>query len=405
MKDDDGQVLVFALLTLATLLVISALVVDVGYGFWAKRKLQSAADAAALAGAFDLPDGAAAMAGATEYSGSSGRRNHQIAGTQTYVCISGYPATSYCTPQPNKVIVVQRATLNTLFARLVGINSFGVQAKAVASRGSTTTGTPLAVYVHELCGASTGDKGLIVNGENATIEGGIHVNGHLEIGGINFRAAKTATVYRPPDPLSPSPPGPAHPVTPCKTTDKNPPDAGYSRYCTTCTTGEVTDPARGPYRDWRTPYHTTAITQGFIPCTDTSTTKLENVTVPTPTVYCPSGKFEIVGTVNGNITVIAPEIIVGGTGTLRPANTNHPVLFYSTSNKELVVNPSANYDWNGYIINRFGGIVINANGVTSPFNGLLEAEWIQVNGANFKMLGTFPDSTTGTTGGAPTLEE
>jgi hypothetical protein len=404
-RDESGQVLAFAIGALATLLLASALVLDVGHVFWAKRKLQSSADAAALAGAYDLPDAALAMAAAQQYSGTAGRRNHEIPGTQTDVCITGYPATSTCTPQLNKVIVVERASVNTFFGGLVGIGSYNISARAVASRGSTTVGTPLAVYVHELCGASTGNKGLIINGENAEIHGGIHVNGHLDIGGINFQAFKTASVYRPPPQgTSTATAGKTHSET-CKTIDKNPPDAGYSRYCIECATGETTAPSHGSYRDWRTPYHTEAIMKGYTPCTDTTTTKLENVTVPTPTVYCPSGVFEIVGNVNGNITVIGPEIKPGGTGVLRPANPAHPVLFYQTSNKDLVINPSQNYDWNGYIINRFGGIVVNANSVTSPFNGLLESEWILVNGANFEMLGTFPDVTEGGQMGGLTLDE
>ena len=43
--------------------------------------------------------------------------------------------------------------------------------------------------------------------------------------------------------------------------------------------------------------------------------------------------------------------------------------------------------------------------MTSPFNGLLEAEWILVNGENFTMLGTFPDSSEGPMFGAVALEE
>jgi hypothetical protein len=38
--------------------------------------------------------------------------------------------------------------------------------------------------------------------------------------------------------------------------------------------------------------------------------------------------------------------------------------------------PSGAFDWEGYIINRFGGIEINSGGVVSPRKGLLEAEWI-----------------------------
>jgi hypothetical protein len=59
----------------------------------------------------------------------------------------------------------------------------------------------------------------------------------------------------------------------------------------------------------------------------------------------------------------------------------------------------------GYVINRFGGIQSDAQGVTSPFRGLLEAEWISANGQDFRMLGTFPDEQQGDQSGAVTLEE
>ena len=43
------------------LLGISAFAIDVGYAYYAKRQLQSATDAAALAGAQDLPTAATAI--------------------------------------------------------------------------------------------------------------------------------------------------------------------------------------------------------------------------------------------------------------------------------------------------------------------------------------------------------
>jgi hypothetical protein len=105
--------------------------------------------------------------------------------------------------------------------------------------------------------------------------------------------------------------------------------------------------------------------------------------------------------------VIGGMIEVGGSGALQPYDSNHPVLFYSTNtvSTPIKLNPSAAYDWSGYIINRFGGIEINAAGVSSPQDGLLEAEWIHVNGENFTMLGTFADSSVGSMFGGVVLEE
>ena len=53
--DESGQVFVFVAFILIVLVGMAALVIDVGSWFHAQRKLQTAADAAALAGAQHLP--------------------------------------------------------------------------------------------------------------------------------------------------------------------------------------------------------------------------------------------------------------------------------------------------------------------------------------------------------------
>jgi Flp pilus assembly protein TadG len=408
MSDERGGVLVMVVLFLPVLIGFAALVIDVGHAFQVRRHLQSAADAAALAAAQELPNTANATAVANDYSASAGARNARpyLPGVTTTV---SFPA-----PTGSKVKVTETATSRVFFAGLFGFDGFDVSASAVASKSSTTTGTPLAVYVHELCGAPTGNKGLISGGLNMRIEGGIHVNGHLEIKNAGFVSVGRATVYRPP-PQGTSPSGP--PQGPgCKTVDQS-----DSTYCTGCSGGAVTSPENAAYRDWATPYHTAAHVNnpafGGVACTHTvaNDVKLENEVIPDARVYClpADKKFTIAGNVTGPaggpaaVTAVAGFIEVGGTGKLKPYSDAVPVLFYSTNTAGTAVkmNPSAAYDWTGYIINRLGGIVVNAAGVTSPFNGLLEAEWIEINGENFRMLGTFPDSSDGPMFGAVLLEE
>ena len=55
MRNDSGQALVFVALILTVLVGMAALVIDGGSWYQADRRLQTAADAAALAGAQDLP--------------------------------------------------------------------------------------------------------------------------------------------------------------------------------------------------------------------------------------------------------------------------------------------------------------------------------------------------------------
>ena len=70
-RRERGQILPLIVLMLIALLGVAAFAIDVGYAYYAKRQLQSATDAAALAGAQDLPNGTSAIATATSYAGSN----------------------------------------------------------------------------------------------------------------------------------------------------------------------------------------------------------------------------------------------------------------------------------------------------------------------------------------------
>ena len=61
-RGERGQILAVVALALVALLGVCAFAIDVGYAYYAKRQLQSATDAAALAGAQDLPVAATAIA-------------------------------------------------------------------------------------------------------------------------------------------------------------------------------------------------------------------------------------------------------------------------------------------------------------------------------------------------------
>jgi hypothetical protein len=67
-QGDDGVILVMAALTLVGLLGFAALVVDLGNVYQVRRQAQNTADAAALAGAQDLPQGASVVATVKDYA-------------------------------------------------------------------------------------------------------------------------------------------------------------------------------------------------------------------------------------------------------------------------------------------------------------------------------------------------
>jgi hypothetical protein len=423
---ERGAVLVWFALLLPVLLAFAAFVVDVGQAFMLKRHLQASADAAALAAAQDLPNSGTADTVAHDYSAEAAGKNERENLPNVTTTVE-FPA-----PQYQKVRVIQEATSPAIFGGILGFDGFDVEARALASRGVTTVtepGTPYAVWVNELCGAPTGDKGLQANGKNMHIQGAIHVNGQFKIGDSGFKSDSVTTVYRPPHADSPSPPGPTQGT--CNGTAplriENLSDA---RYCVIDCAPGLTEPKYGPHKPWITDYHTEAdvktrlgtCTHGPGTANPTSgDVKIDAGTViSSPRFYClgETTKFTMEGNVTGpagthaRITVIAGYIEVTGAGSkISPyATDSNTPLFYSTNTAStpLKVNPSGALDWKGYVINRRGGIEINSGNVVSPREGLLEAAWIVVNGENFKMLGKGPDSpgtTTTTVSGDVGLDE
>jgi Flp pilus assembly protein TadG len=87
LRGERGQAIVFSVFALLTLVGMAAIVIDGGRWFQAQRHLQTAADAAALAGAQDLPNESNAGLTATAYS----QQNYAGAGAT-----STFPTDSPC---------------------------------------------------------------------------------------------------------------------------------------------------------------------------------------------------------------------------------------------------------------------------------------------------------------------
>ncbi len=133
LRGERGQVLVLIALMIVPLLAIAGLVIDIGYAYYAQRSLQTQADAAALAGAQNLPDGNSAVAVAKQFGSSSGGKNFRgdignVTETITTKCLASVPG---CDPV-NAVVVDERATTNTLFSRVLGIHSFNIHVRSTA---------------------------------------------------------------------------------------------------------------------------------------------------------------------------------------------------------------------------------------------------------------------------------
>jgi putative Flp pilus-assembly TadE/G-like protein/von Willebrand factor type A domain-containing protein len=144
-RDESGQALVLLVVAIVALLGISAFVVDLGHAYYVQRSLQASADAAATAGALELPDSGAAAGVARDYSGSPGGRNERenVPNVQTTVstrCLSIAP----CAPV-NAIVVRQSVTVQTFFARVFGVDTVTVSARATAC--SPCSATPLDIML------------------------------------------------------------------------------------------------------------------------------------------------------------------------------------------------------------------------------------------------------------------
>ncbi len=127
--------LVLALIFIVVVLLgMAALVVDVGYAYYAHRSLQSSADASALAGAQELPNSSMAVSVANSYGGQPGGKNAHgnipgVTTTVTTKCIVSIPG---CSPVNSVVVSERAARVPTIFAKLLGIDHFDIKAKATA---------------------------------------------------------------------------------------------------------------------------------------------------------------------------------------------------------------------------------------------------------------------------------
>jgi hypothetical protein len=120
-------------LFLLVLLGMAAMVIDVGYAYYVHRNMQADVDAAALAGAQELPDASRAEAFAYDYSGRAGAKNHStnlrdVKVTVKTKCLTKIPG---CDPV-NAVFVEEKAQVKTLFAGALGIDTFDVRVVSTA---------------------------------------------------------------------------------------------------------------------------------------------------------------------------------------------------------------------------------------------------------------------------------
>jgi Flp pilus assembly protein TadG len=144
LRDERGQSLVIVVLFLIVMLGFAALVLDVGHAYLAQRRLQASVDAAALAGADGLPTVAAATALADTYGAGGNNSPLKVDNVQMTVSTKCLATAPGCAPA-NAVVVSESAKVPTVFAKVLGIDSFTVHATATAC--SPCSAKPLDVML------------------------------------------------------------------------------------------------------------------------------------------------------------------------------------------------------------------------------------------------------------------
>jgi Putative Flp pilus-assembly TadE/G-like len=132
-KDERGQALVVALLSMTLLLAFTGLAIDAGVLFRAKRNMQIAADAAAMAGAvqaFYGPSSTTAVQNAAYLAAKNNGVNQSNAANTVLI---NYPPVDGPDTGCGSCVEARVATPNsTVFMSLFGIGSVSVAARAVA---------------------------------------------------------------------------------------------------------------------------------------------------------------------------------------------------------------------------------------------------------------------------------
>ncbi len=165
-SDESGQVLVLTALTVTILLGFLALALDVGFMFNARHRVQTAADAAAIAGAIELGyhGSTNVVSVARTAAGLNG-----ITDTTHQVAVNN-PATDGHHTGSGYVEVVITQPNNTFFMGMFGHNTLNVVARAVAGVPPSTT----CMYILDTRAA---DTDVLYTKKNITaVNCGVQVN-------------------------------------------------------------------------------------------------------------------------------------------------------------------------------------------------------------------------------------
>ncbi len=338
-KPIPGQVLVMFALMLVCLVGMTGLAIDGGMAYLEKRRAQSAADLAALAGAVDLPGApVSSVANATDYAAKNGYTD----GTES-------ASVSVVTPykgNPAQLEVTVRRDVQMTFMRLLGFDQVNVGARAVAQARR-----PEAIAIFAI--NSGCDKGIVYSGNEMDIVGDVHTNSWLKWDG-----------------------------------NDNSLDGKASAVCKFETGGTGNYFAEGPNLvSQREP--PVSFTAADFPCDYTYPSRWDvsasSVTLPSG-VHCAPDGISLSGDyMQGDVTLVSGgEIKISG-NYWSLNSYRKDVLAYTTSSSSSAVNVSGNGgSWQGYLYAPNGHTIVSGNDGFS-FNGSIISNTIDIQGNNWSI--------------------
>jgi Flp pilus assembly protein TadG len=338
LRSERGSVLALTAVLLAAMLGMAALAVDVAGWYQMRRQLQSAADAAALAAAQDLPTSATATNTATGYVTSN------ITGATSAI-------TTPYNGDSSQIKVTVTKSYPSVFGSVLGLGSVTITASAVAQHIGNST--PAAVFAMNTSCTSDGSVGVYVGSNNNQIVGGTHSNGFIYVNSNNNALGPTSYA--------------------------GPSGCGYTLTGAHDTFGGAAAPTKdATVEDWPASY--------VPPCTSTRNSFVgSNLVIPAG-VYCASSI-----TLNGNgligqgVTFEAASFTLVGNNWQMNAATGNPLLYYSGTGTLGIYGNNLN----GQTIFAPNGTIqiLGNNGI---FSGFVEGKNVQILGNNNVFTGDGP---------------
>jgi Flp pilus assembly protein TadG len=178
LKDQRGQTAVVLMVSISSLMAMSGMSVEMSHVYYAYRLLQASTNAAALAGAYQMPNTTNASTAVTQYSSQTGDLNASnlltnVTATPTYLCLStvtnglnvACSTSTGATGGYNAIQVSQTATVPLWFGGMVGFKQLKITAISTAAmRGGANTPWNIAIVVDTTESMSAKDSGLQCSG-------------------------------------------------------------------------------------------------------------------------------------------------------------------------------------------------------------------------------------------------